>query len=235
MLFKITRLDLNFCQTRHILLRGFTLVELLVVLSIMILLMTLVTPAMNNILYPAQLTQGAQMLSDQLSLARQTALTRNHSIEVRFYQFGDPEIPGEQPASPSTGKYRAVQLFDVEDSGTAVALSKVQRLPPSVIIDGGVTLSSIIGLAQSSPGVPTSTTGAALNIALPRVKNQYNSSSFRFLPNGSTNLPPLSSTGGQWFLTLHGLNEGDRLGAAPSNFFTIQIDANNGHTKTFRP
>jgi len=230
----ITRRNWESCRVRRVSRAAFTLIELLLVITIIIILTALVTPAMDSLLRPLQLTKGAQLLDGQLSLARQIALTRNHSVEVRFYQFGDPEIPGEQPSNPGTGRYRAMQIFEVQESGTAVALDKVQRIPPAVVIDSGAALSSIIGSAQASPGIPTATDGAVLNIPLPQVGMHYKAVSFRFLPSGSTNLP--STSGAPWFLTLHNLSDGDpSTKTPPANFFTLQIDANNGHIKTFRP
>ena len=41
----------------------------------------------------SELTQAAQMVSANLSLARQTALSSGHSVQVRLYQFSDPSMP----------------------------------------------------------------------------------------------------------------------------------------------
>lgn len=218
---------------RTVLHGGFSLIELLFVISIMAILAALVAPSVNTILRPSQLTQASHLICDQLSLARQIALSRNLITEVRFYQFADATAAGEQVSNPGTGKYRAMQTFQIQESGSAVALSKVQRLPSTVMIDSGATLSTLIGSAQASPNVPTSTNGDALNTSIAQAGKKYNAASFRFLPSGATNLSPLASP--QWFLTLHSLKDGDSLASPPPNFFTIQIDACNGHLKTFRP
>ena len=206
--------------------------ELLVVLAIISVMLGLVVPAANTMLRGSQMTQGSQMVNDQLELARQTALSTNRTVEVRFYQFADPQTPGETTGSPSTGKYRALQLFEIQESGSAVALGKVQIVPPSIIIDSGATLSSIIGSGSASPAVPT--LSGTQTVPIPRVGTQYNSVAFRFLPDGSTNLSPTSSN--QWFVTLHNLTDGDPVKPVPPpNYYTVQVDATNGHIKNFRP
>jgi uncharacterized protein (TIGR02596 family) len=210
--------------------RAFTLLELLTVIALIAIISAFALPAVGSLLRSSGLSQGAQMIADQLNLARQSALTLNRIVEVRFYQFGDPSVPGENPSKPSTGKYRTMQAFEILDSGSAVPLWKVQYLPTTVVIDSGNTLSSII--AQSSSSTPTLTTGAALTNAIPRVGLNYNCVSFRFLPDGSANFAPAAA---HWFLTLHTMEAGDALPAPPPNFFALQINPSNGHIQSFRP
>lgn len=210
---------------------GFTLTELLVVVAIVVSLASFAMPAMNTVLKGSQLTQGAQMVGDQLSLARQAALSSNRCVEVRFYQYGDPQIPGEQPSNPSAGKYRALQLFQVQETGATLPMGKMQVLPSSIIFDSGATLSTLFGstLVRNA----ASWTASDPKISLPRIGTNYNCCAFRFLPDGSTNLSP--ATGSSWFTTLHAINDQDSLPSPPANFFTIQVDPTNGHIKTFRP
>lgn len=197
-------------------------------MAVLVTVAGLATPAATHILRGTALTQGGQLINEQLGLARQLALSRNLPVEVRFYQYNDPQS-GE---TSGAGAFRAMQLFEIQESGgTPVALGKVVPLPQTIIVDSGATLSSIIGGAQSSAW-PQAITGTALDQALPRVGRQYNAVAFRFLPDGATNLSPQT---GSWFLTLHSLKDGDGLAAPQGNFLTLQIDAANGHLKTFRP
>ena len=76
--------------------RAFSLVELLVVIAVIAIVAGYAVPAVTTMLKGSQLTQGSQMVVDQIALARQTALSRNRSVEVRFYKYADPETPGEE-------------------------------------------------------------------------------------------------------------------------------------------
>jgi len=111
---------------------GFSLIELMTVLVIIAILSAFAIPTISVVMAGTQMTTSSQMLGDQISLARQTALSSNHNVEVRFYQFADPNMPGE--TTPSTGKYRAIQAFEILDSGSAMALGKVQHIAASIII-----------------------------------------------------------------------------------------------------
>lgn len=218
---------------------AFSLVELLVVVAIILVLASLIGPAANLLVKGSGVTQGGQILVDQFSLARQTAIAKNRPVEVRLYQFSDPEAPGEASGGAANGKFRAVQAFEVavtwDSAGVATTnftpLSSVRRLPSSMVMDSGPTLSTLI--ANASGGVtPRLSTGASLNQRIPRAGLDYNAVSFRYRSDGSTDLP---KSGTKWFVTVHDLVLGDRLGEKPTNFSTVMIDPYNGSTKTFRP
>jgi len=205
---------------------GFSLIELLAVLTVIVLLASLVTPAAQSLLKGSALTQGGQMVGDLLSFARQSALSRSRSVEVRFYQYADPGEPGEAGAGAENGRFRAMQIFEIDDAGTAVPLGKVQLLPTAIIFDSGADLSSVLGRIAAK-------SGADLNVSIPRVGKAYNSVAWQYSPEGSTNL----TATGNWFLTLHSQQDGDKLAASqvPANFFTLHIEPVNGHIKVYRP
>jgi hypothetical protein len=111
------------------------------------------------------------------------------------------------------------------------AISKYYRLTgPSIIIDSGNTLSSLIGNAATGNSVPTKSAGSDLGYPIPDAGTSYTAYRFRFLPDGTTNLPSQ-----QWFLTVHDVLKGDKLTTPPPNFVTLQIQPNNGKVLFYHP
>ena len=216
--------------------RAFSLIELVVVIAVLAIIAAFSVPAVTSMLQGSSLTQASQMLTDQVNLARQYGLSKNTTVEIRFYRYADPDTPGEDVTKPDAGKFRALQVFEMLASGAALPLGKVEELPNSVMFnvnrdkpDEG--FSSI--LEHSSRNLK-SVDNVKLDVSaveLPRgIKKQYEYVAFRFLPDGSTTLSPTK----RWFLTLNGVN-GVTPGVLPPNFFTLQIDPVTGTTKIYRP
>ena len=225
--------------------RAFSLVELLVVISVIAIIAAFAVPAVTTMIRGSQLTQGSQQVTDQLSLARTLALSRNRSVEVRFYKYGDPETPGEQARNPETGLFRSLQIFEVLDNGALLPAGPIQRLPSNIIMNEGA-LSTLLDdnerkhvktPSPSDPEMPDTEVG-----------RRYHYTAFRFLPDGSTDLTPSGTQsearpkGDSWYITVHGTHakkgEGETDGSThilPENYFTVQIDPITGSTRSYRP
>lgn len=217
--------------------RAFSLLDLLAVLFVIGIIAVLVIPHAPAILRGTQLSQAEQILTDQVKLARQMALTKNHSVQVRFIRYGDPEMPGEKANDPATGFYRAIQLMEILDNGDAVPLDKPQWLPQSVIVNAG-SLSTLVNDPAMQP--PTraakgkSANGSGGDPAMARgIDWNYDFVEFRFRPDGSTTLN--SNTGMAWAITLHNFNDKPAGANLPANFVTLQIDPVSGTVRLFRP
>lgn len=224
---------------------GFTLVELLAVCAMIAVVIAFAVPATTQIMKGSQMSQGAQLLNDTLLLGRQYAISRSRPIEVRFYRYGDPDTPGEKYDDPSTGKWRAVQLFEVLENGAILPAGEMVRLPKGVVMND--SLYSTLLREELRPHVVASEDPTAPEIPLEvndkKVGRNYWINGFRYLPDGSTDLPPTASSTSEdastsnddrWFVTLIGMSEENKP-IAQTNFFTMQIDSISGTIKGFRP
>ncbi len=209
---------------------AFTLVEMLVVMGVVLVLLSFIVPAVVTLLRGSQLTQGGDLVMAQLDLARQAALSRNRTVQVRLCR-------------PAGGQYTAIMpvfaTVTMSTTGavtqTYTAVSKPATLPTAVIIDAGSTLSTIPNASGTTP-----TPASATDPRLGSFGTSYQYVAFQFNPDGSTNLvgqtsPSTSGTTSLWFLTVHNQTDGDSLKTAPPNYYTIQVDAYNGHVREFRP
>jgi uncharacterized protein (TIGR02596 family) len=205
--------------------RAFTLLELLLVILILVLVTAFVVPAVGATLVAMRLRTAADMAVNQIASARQSAIALNRTVEVRFYRFAALGQPGEQPSDPATGKFRALQVFQYDESGLAIALTKVEQLPDGVIFDSG-PLSSLLAT------IPKKTFKAPLDaqVALPVCGTNYTCTTYQILPGGNTSL-----AAGQWYITVHNQNDGDAPPSLPKNYAAIQIDPASGVVRTYRP
>ena len=205
---------------------GFSLVELLVVISIIVLMASLMGPTLNSALRGNAMTQAGDKVTGTLTLAHQMAVTRNQTIEVRIYSYIDPEMPGDK------GQGRAIQAFTVDDAGIPSPISKVQVLPPTVVISTNPTLSTIFSLTSMEPS-------QGGNFRIPRVGTKYQYVSYKYYRSGSTSLVSQSTSASSqphWCITLEGIQDASSgKTTLPKNFTTITIDPYNGALKTYRP
>jgi uncharacterized protein (TIGR02596 family) len=214
---------------------GFSLIELLVVCAVIGVIAGFAVPAVVTMVRGTQLTQGSQLISDQIALARQTAISRNRSIEVRIYRYSDPEVPGEDPKKPEDGKFRSFQIFELLENGAALPLNKAQRLPATVVMNKGEISTLLNHLPLQKASASSGDPELAVLPADSGGRWNYLYVSFRFRPDGSTDLPITGPSNGRWYVTLHGNESPEELSKPPANYFTLQIDPVSGATKSYRP
>jgi uncharacterized protein (TIGR02596 family) len=126
---------------------AFTLVETLVVVSIIVLILALTGPALLRSMQANKLTSAGDSLVGLLSEAQQMAVTLNSPVEVRFYKY---------TVAPDTFvSFRSYQLFKVStptafSGGTVtfeelfVPLGQVFRLPENILIPDDADLSPVL-------------------------------------------------------------------------------------------
>ena len=200
---------------------GFTLLELLAVISIILVVMAFVTPAVNSMMGGSQLNAASQKVISALDFAHGSAVARNRSMEVRFYSYTDPNAPASNGA-----QYRALQIFEISETGTPTAVGSTVTLPTSTVMDSG-TIPVLSTLLLNSGPVKS---GASLG-PIAQAGTNFQEISFRFLPGGGTNLAPTK----QWYITVRNLNVPPVNNQAPVNYVAIQNDPISGATTVYRP
>ncbi len=224
---------------------AFSLIELLIVISIIAIIAGFSIPAVTSVLKGSALTQAGTALEDQMSMARQHALGNNRLVQVRFYRYADPEMPGEKVDDPSTGQFRAIQYFERSPGGIWSPVGKVVRLPDSMMMNPTERFSTILGEDNATRLVLANKVQADPNnhVELPRgVKFNYDYIYIHFTPSGGTDLkvlgiPGRSSSGGLWYITMHSIV--DLTSATPSsnppNYFCWMVDPVTGVGRVYKP
>jgi uncharacterized protein (TIGR02596 family) len=190
---------------------GFTLIEMMVVMAVMVVLIAVSLPALKTVVMGTSLTQAGHLLSDQFQLARQEAAGRNREVQVRLVWTGS------EPAG-----YRGIQLWasSLDDVTLIEPIAKMVLLPQGTLISSNTMLSPLLAHATISE----------TNAVFPgRGMTKY--CGYRFRPGGETDLPFNSSDN---FLTVV-QNKDAAATAAPPNFYVVQVDPVNGRTRSFRP
>jgi uncharacterized protein (TIGR02596 family) len=200
--------------------KGFSLVELLVVLAIISILAVVTLPAISSLTTSFNLTSATNGFVGTLNLGRQDAIAMNAAVEVRFYQYAISGFPDE----PAGGSFHAYQLFeDVPGGTTTKPLTRVRLLPGRIIFSSNSTLSPLLSGSSitGSPPPPGN---------LPAT---YSYEVFHFWPDGSTDIATTTSN----ILTLADAVALNGAGATvpPQNYATIIIDTISGTSKTIRP
>jgi uncharacterized protein (TIGR02596 family) len=202
--------------------RGFSLIELLTVVVILLITLSLTVPAISDILKASSLTNAGEQVISTLNIARQTAIALNRTVEVRIYRY---ELPGET----TPGRFRGIQAFVLEQSengDSSIPIGRKAALPSRICITANPSLSSLL-----DPATTSQSTGNELSFPISPSGLDYEAAKFRFFPDGSTNLPNTHPH----FLTLVHENTTDSISNPPENFATILIDRTTGKIQLHRP
>jgi uncharacterized protein (TIGR02596 family) len=124
---------------------GFTVIEVMTVLAVMGILAVGTLPMIQGVLDSQNIQGAAAIVRDQLQLARQDAITKNHPIQCRLYQA-------------TGGGYFAIRaVYD----GTETPVSRMVSLPASTLMTSDGTYSSL----TKASGVSTASDNKGTYIA----------------------------------------------------------------------
>ena len=201
--------------------RGFTLIEVLMVLAIMAVLAAITVPGFRSMVWSYNLSDAGSRIVSQLNLARETAISRNQSVEVRFYRHA------------SNNRYDSfVTLIPANGTTPNLWLQKPIFLSADVAFN--------IGNANYSPLITTSTgnspkAGTDTDPGTPSALQEETYVAFHFRPDGSTDLDS-SVWANDWCLTLSNVNSSAGPGGTPAaNYITILLDPVTGRTRLYQP
>jgi uncharacterized protein (TIGR02596 family) len=190
---------------------GFTLLEMLVVIGIMMILVGAAVPVLNSVIAGSNMERAGQMVSDAIALARQEAVTKNRETQVAFLKY---------PQDGEAEAWRGIQVWRIDEGPTGPVrkpVSRVYTLPAPLVITEDATLSPLLAH------------GAALSGGAPvPEKGDVPYKAFRFRANGAVD----SSMAGQNYLTIVNLRQ---TGTPPANYYTLQINPVTGNTSVIRP
>ncbi|MEZ0273602.1 MAG: Verru_Chthon cassette protein D [Roseimicrobium sp.] len=189
--------------------RAFTLIELLLVVTIMAALLTLASVSVSHVVAGQQLSSSTMRFTNDLAYGAQLAARENRLIGIRFVKLPDESDPD------GAKQYRAWQFLARDrTTGKWRPLDAPHRLDPSTIMverDIYSTLLHVTAIATPDEVDDEDTT--------PPI--------FAFKPEGGTTLPKVT-TAPKWCVTLALASDLSRApGQLPANFRTIVL---NSHT-----
>jgi len=187
--------------------RGFTLLELLTVMSIMVMVMAWMTPSLSTVIQGTNLDRAGMIVSDNLALARQEAVSMNRDVQVRFFD----QTNGAQTT------VRGIQLWRVDEGASGSvpkAITRIVWFPDQIAVNMDENHSPLLAVADI--------TGSVENGG---VKTTYRG--FRIRANGT-----LDSSTDQTYITVQNSNDS---ATSPKNFYTIQMNPLTARVTTYRP
>lgn len=215
-------------------LKGFSLIELMIVLGVVGLLLAFAAPNLFSLISANTLTSEGQVVRNQLTYAQQLALSKNADVEIRFFKMADLENAATEKA------FRAFQLFQYNVDGELVPVSSFYRIRPPVAVHEN--LSTILQPSANNANAKDKKFGFVAP-----VEGKYDAPvgnggalestdyiAFRFRPDGSTDLPFRSGNGDTWYITLV-QGEGAISNSKPDNYLCLQVNPYNGQVSEFRP
>jgi len=221
--------------------RAFSLIEMLVVVTIIVLLLVFSSPALSRTLMASKLASAGETVFGAISEAQQMAYASNVPVELRFFKV--PDAFGSNPAYRS---YQVFKIMQVTDGAGAAANVKESIEPANNLVNlpEGVIIVSDDALSPALMGDGLQDTKEGASVGYSGVPNAvYNA--WRFMPDGTCRKVGKATSGfaslefqklTESFLTVT-IESGQAISVQnlPKNFFTIQVDPFTGKARSYKP
>ena len=165
---------------------GFTLVELLVVMLVIVVLMTLVAPLIRGVLGGRSVNDGLDSISDYLNYARTQAIAQNTYTLVGFYQVKGTDDLQIGSVASTNGTFDANQFAtspSSSDKPTYRPLGKIVHVP-NITLVAETELSSSFKTRLNSAQVEAGISGGSIVDCL--ATNPTNNASILTFLSGKT-------------------------------------------------
>lgn len=201
--------------------QGFTLLESMIVVTVLALLVALMAPTLVEAVKAYRLSSAGEVVAGRILEAQGLALTFSSDLELRIYKALDTS--SDDPRDGQLLQILQLQETNSADETTGETVSQVnfrpigriEPLPEQVAISSNSEFSSLW--------------------LLPSQKTQVDSQdrdyiAFRFRPDGSTSL----AENQPWHITLVDASQ-KSASTLPLNFVTLQVDPVTGKLEVYRP
>jgi len=189
---------------------AFTLLEMLVVISIIVILIALAVRGTGSVLDGRRMEEAGRIAMDEINLARQLAAARNLNVELRLIK--------KKRNTDSIATFHAIQRGIIAKDGKFTPVTGITALPEGIVFAPEEDLSSMIdSLPQKN-----SDAGYAYTAIVIR-------------PTGMIEPQPGLDLNAPWFVTAIYERDSGKEEDKISNFVTIQIDPWTSRPVLYRP
>ena len=186
--------------------RGFSMIELLLVITIMALLVAVTVPAVQGLMNGRNLGDAGGVITSQLELARQTAIARNAAVQWQIVKV--PDLRTGDPVA-----FRLIRSLILEPGSREWRpIGRSEWLPKSTWVDEDAARSPMLVMQTNTSDLPSSIAAS-------------NSIASFVIFDGAGRVGV--DTTNNW-LTVVGRGN-------TNNFITVQIEPVSGRVRTYRP